>query len=73
MSSNGAGAAVAAAFAKVTREPEETDEQLARRMFYLQMEIYSAHAGRDLYREGDFELLPDLAKQSWTAIASTIK
>ena len=46
-------------------EPGEDREDLARRMFYLQMEIYSAHAMTTLYREGDFERLTDEIQVSW--------
>ena len=34
-------------------------------MFYLQMEIYSAHAMTTLYRDGDFELLSNRLIKSW--------
>ena len=45
--------------------PGEDREDLARRMFYLQMEIYSAHAGVDLFNLGDFELLTDDNQRNW--------
>jgi len=47
------------------REPGETDEKLARRLFYLQMEVYSANAGRDLYEGGDFERLDPQVQEQW--------
>ena len=46
-------------------EPEEDRESLARRMFYLQMEIYSAHAMTTLYSDDDFEFLSDKNRRSW--------
>lgn len=50
-------------------EQDEDREDFARRMFYLQMEIYSAHAGTTLYRDGDFEWLPVKVRKSWLAKA----
>lgn len=46
-----------------------TAEELAPRMFYWQMEIYSAHAGGDLYKDGDFEELSAEDRAGWVAIA----
>ena len=56
---------VAYHLSQIARTEGETDEKLARRMFYLQMEIYSANAATTLYQEGDFELLPDEVQKQW--------
>lgn len=50
---------------RVVPEPGEDREDLARRMFYLQMEIYSAHAMTTLYGPNDFEFLADDVRASW--------
>ncbi len=50
-------------------EPGESRDDLAQRMFYLQMEIYSAHAGRDLYEVGDYKSLSYKVKKSWLKLA----
>lgn len=46
-------------------EPGEGREELARRMFYIQMEIYSAHAMTTLYQDGDYERLSDKDQAAW--------
>lgn len=45
----------------------ETLEDLARRLFYLQDEIYSAHMGSDL--NGDFDRLDKPTRQAWLRAA----
>ena len=50
---------------RLVPEPGEDRVALARRMFYLQMEIYSAHAMTTLYREGDFEHLTPKDRKRW--------
>lgn len=64
-----ATAAVRSEMEALEVEPGITQEQLAEQMFYLQMEVYSAHAGRDLYQFGDFERLSEKYKESWYASA----
>lgn len=49
--------------------PKETVEDLAERMFYLQMEVYSANAGRTLYRLGEFNSLSKETRKGWFGIA----
>ncbi len=46
---------------------DETLEGLAARLFYMQMEVYSAHAGHDIYK--DFDRLDDATRQGWLAAA----
>lgn len=55
---------------RLVPEPGEDQGSLARRMFYLQMEIYSAHAMTNLYKEGDFELLPVENQRGWLESAA---
>lgn len=62
-------ATVAACMERLEADPGENREDLARRMFYLQMEIYSAHAGIDLYAPGDFENLTSGDRDGWLAQA----
>ena len=50
---------------RLVPKPGENREDLARRMFYLQMEIYSAHAMTTLYQDGDFENLTKQTQESW--------
>jgi len=58
---------------QVKREPKETDEDLARRLFYLQIEIHSANVGHDLYQGGDFERLDPEIQTGWMERAKKIK
>lgn len=51
----------------------ETLMELARRLYCSQMEVYSAHAGRDLYQDGDFERLDDVSRQAWLRCAKRKK
>lgn len=60
---------VAHQMSQVHREENESDESLARRMFYLQMEVYSANAGVMLYGSGDFERLSKEMQNSWLSAA----
>jgi hypothetical protein len=50
----------------------DTAEAYARRRFYAQMEFYSAHAGRDLYQDGDFEWLEPSIRHDWIARAESL-
>lgn len=50
-------------------EDGTTAEELAEQMFYWQMEIYSAHAGGDLYSDGDYDRLPDESRAGWVRVA----
>ena len=50
----------------------EGRELFARRLFYMQMEIYSTEAMTTLFSPGDFELLDDSLKQEWLTIADKI-
>lgn len=50
-------------------EEGTTVEELAEQMFYWQMEIYSSHAGSDLYSDGDYERLSDKNRASWLGVA----
>ena len=50
---------------RLVPESGEDREDLARRMFYLQMEIYSAHAMTTLYSAGDFESLAPKTQKGW--------
>lgn len=53
----------------LTPESGEDRENLARRMFYFQMEIYSAHAMTTLYSAGDFECLTAKVQRGWLVAA----
>lgn len=50
-------------------EEGETAYNLASRMYFLQMEVLSANAGRDLYSWDDFERLTPDVKASWLLAA----
>ncbi len=50
-------------------EPGIDRETLARQLFYMQMEIYSAHAGRDLYDHDSYEYLPEENKKGFLEMA----
>ena len=50
-------------------EDGTTVEQLAEQMFYWQMEIYSTHAGSDLYSDGDYDRLSAEDRAGWFRIA----
>ena len=45
----------------------ESREVLARRLFNIQMEVYSSHAGRDL--DGEFNFLTEKQQNSWFKLA----
>jgi hypothetical protein len=49
----------------VKRQSGESIESVAARLYYAQMEVYSAYAGRDL--DTQFELLPDEVRAQWIA------
>ncbi len=55
------------AHADMTRGGSESIEDFAKRLYYRQMEIYSAHAGRDL--DTPFELIGPQARKSWFDMA----
>jgi hypothetical protein len=48
---------------KMRRGKDESIESFARRLYYMQMEVYSANAGRDL--DMAFELLPIDSQEIW--------
>ena len=59
---------------KVKRRDGESDEALARRLYYLQMEVYSANAGRDLVSDSEtdpssFRNLSTEVQQGWMTFA----
>ena len=43
--------------------PTDDRESIAEMLFHIQMEVYSAHAGRDL--DFDYEMLDDTTKEAW--------
>lgn len=60
-------------FSQVKRKEGETDEQLARRLFYLQAEVYSANAARTLFDEDAFEKLGSEIQNQWLELAKKYK
>ena len=53
-------------WSKIRPHKDESDEQLARRLFAVQMEVYSANAGRDLVDDSlNFDALDEKTKQQW--------
>ena len=61
--------AVADAMDRLTPEPGESVENLAERMFCLQMEIYSALAGMTLCGPGDWETISEEDREAWFQVA----
>lgn len=47
----------------------ETLNELAARLFYTQMEVYSSYAGHDLAPNGTFSRLNATAKRGWLVAA----
>ena len=48
------------------REKDESDEQFARRLFSVQMEVYSANAGRDLIDDNfNFNTIDSETRAGW--------
>lgn len=47
----------------IKRGPDETDEQLASRLFYRHMEVVQAYVMADV--SADFKHLPRSVKQTW--------
>lgn len=56
--------------ADVTRGPGDSDDTIARRLYYIQMEVYSAYAGSDLAT--DFDYLPKDVRDSWLKAAAKV-
>jgi hypothetical protein len=61
------GKAINHAQSYIKRGENETDEQLAARLYYAQMEVYSTYAGRDL--DVDFNLIDSEARKGWLEMA----
>ena len=50
-------------------DPNMSREDVAELLFYEQMEVYSAHAGRDLYSAGDYDRLSETVIEGWLRVA----
>lgn len=54
---------------KITRNPSESDYSLAKRLFGVQMEVYSANSGSDLYTVDSFDRLGVELQNKWIETA----
>lgn len=54
---------------QMRREPNESDHAFAERLFSMQMEVYSANAGRDLDTENGFLDLSEEVRENWITYA----
>jgi len=52
---------------KMEVKPDEPVEDVARRMYSIHIEIYSAYCGHDL--ENNFDCLPPKTRASWKSVA----
>lgn len=52
---------------RMRKGKEESIEEFAARLYYVQMEIYSTYCGRDL--EQDFSHLPSRVQKEWIKLA----
>ncbi len=54
---------------QMRREPGESDESFAEKLFSMQIEVYSANAGRDLDTENGFLDLSEEDRANWITYA----